>query len=64
MATPAPKKRTCTICGTEHNVGESCPTCNWDQEKEEALAKADRVRREMREKPSEGKEKNKSWFSY
>jgi hypothetical protein len=49
MATPPPKKRTCPICGTEHNVGEACPGCAWDQEKEEALAKAEKERARLRE---------------
>ena len=64
MAAPAPKKRTCTICGTEHNVGEPCPTCAWDQEKEEALAKADRVRKQMREGGSGDDRPKKGWFNY
>lgn len=63
MATAAPKKRTCNICGTEHNVGEPCSNCGWDQEKEEASAKADRLRKSMRETPPEDKPK-KGWFQY
>jgi predicted nucleic acid-binding Zn-ribbon protein len=57
MAEPAAKRRTCTICGAEHNVGKACPDCGWDQEKEEALAKAERVRKELREKKDDDKPK-------
>ena len=46
---PPPKKRSCTICDTEHNVGEECPNCGWDQEKEEAKVKAEVERERMRE---------------
>ena len=63
MPTPAPKKRTCVICGSEHNVGEACPDCSWDQEKEEALAKAENERKRLRE----GKQKASSkrgFFDY
>lgn len=45
----APKKRSCVICDTEHNVGEPCPGCGWDQEKEEAMVKAEQERKKMRE---------------
>ena len=48
MPEPA-KKRTCTICGAEHKVGEPCPDCGWDQEKEEKLAKAEKERKRLRE---------------
>jgi hypothetical protein len=43
------KKRTCAICGTEHNVGEACPTCEWDQEQEEKRAKGELERERIRE---------------
>jgi hypothetical protein len=57
MAEPAAKRRTCSICGVEHKVGEACPDCGWDQEKEEALAKAEQVRKELREKKSDSPRK-------
>lgn len=59
------KKRMCTICGTEHKVGEACPDCGWDQEKEEKLAKAERERKRLREKTEEEYSgKRKSIFGY
>ncbi len=62
MAVEQAKKRTCTICGTEHKVGEPCPQCNWDQEKEEALAKADLVRKQLRE--GEQQQRKRGFFNY
>jgi len=44
------KKRVCQICETEHNVGEACPDCGWHQEEEEKKARADRIRKSLREK--------------
>ncbi len=58
------KRRTCAICNTEHKVGEACPECGWDQEKEESLAKAERIRKELREKKGEDKPKRGSIFGY
>lgn len=43
------KKRTCAICGTEHQVGEACPQCEWDQEAEEKRAKGELERERIRE---------------
>jgi hypothetical protein len=63
MATPAPKKRSCCICGAEHNVGEACPQCAWDQEKEEAMAKAEVERKRLRESQSEPP-RRKGFFNY
>lgn len=58
------KKRTCSICGTEHSVGEACPTCEWDQEAEERRAKGEVEREAIREsiRKGSGKEKKKSGF--
>lgn len=58
------KRRTCAICGTEHKVGEACPDCGWDQEKEEALAKAERVRKELREKKGGDDRPKRGIFGY
>lgn len=57
------KKRTCVICGTEHSVGEACPTCEWNQEEEETRAKGDIARRKIREEleKSEKKPGKKFW---
>lgn len=63
MPPTPPKKRTCAICDTEHDVGDACPNCGWHQEKEEAQIKAELKRKEMREaagKPP--KPENKGWF--
>jgi len=57
------KKRMCTICGTEHKIGEQCPDCGWDQEKEEKLAKAEMERKRLREQKQERKP-GKSIFDY
>lgn len=64
MATEPKKKRTCPICGTEHNVGEPCPECEWDEEKEERRAKGDLERERMREnlrRGTPGKKKGGFW---
>jgi hypothetical protein len=50
MSPEAKKKRTCVVCGTEHNVGEACPTCEWDQEREELRAKGELEREGIRER--------------
>ena len=64
MPESAAKRRMCNICGVEHKVGEACPDCGWDQEKEEALAKAERVRKELREKKDDTPRKRGSIFGY
>ena len=50
----AKKKRTCAICGTEHNIGEACPNCEWDQEAEERRAKGELERERLREEARKG----------
>lgn len=58
----AKKKRTCTICGTEHNVGEPCPQCEWDQEAEERRAAGELERERIRENLRKGEKKGKKGF--
>jgi hypothetical protein len=48
------KKRTCPICGTEHNVGEQCPECEWNQEMEERRVKGELERERLRESAKKG----------
>ena len=50
MPAEAKKKRTCTLCGTEHFVGEPCPECEWSEENEERRAKGDIEREKIRER--------------
>ena len=62
----AKKKRTCPICDTEHNVGEACPTCEWNQENEERRAKGEAEREKIREalkKAQPGKKKEGGFWS-
>jgi hypothetical protein len=59
----AKKKRNCVICETEHNVGEPCPECEWDQEKEERLAKGEEERKRLREKQNAPKKKDSGFWS-
>lgn len=54
---PVPKKRSCVICDTEHEVGEECPNCGWHQEKEEAKVRAESERERMREEAKKPKRK-------
>ena len=58
MSPEAKKKRTCTICGTEHNVGEPCPECEWNQEHEERKARGEAERARLREEAQKGKKKS------
>jgi hypothetical protein len=60
----AAKRRTCAICGAEHKVGDACPECGWDQEKEEALAKAERIRKQLREKKGDDAPPKRGIFGY
>lgn len=60
---PEPKKkRNCTICGAEHEVGQPCTECGWHQEKEDALAKADIERKRLREEASKPQKKGGGFF--
>lgn len=65
MSPEPKKKRVCSICGTEHNVGEACPTCEWDQEAEEKRARGEIEREKIREnlRKGEGKKKDKGFWS-
>lgn len=59
MPTPAPKKMTCRICGTEHNVGEPCPECQWDEIIESRKAKGEAERLKLREEAQADEKKKK-----
>lgn len=62
MANEPKKKRTCAICGTEHTVGEACPSCEWDQEAEEKRAKGELERERIRDEIRKGKSKKTGSF--
>lgn len=52
---PEPKKkRTCRICATEHNVGEACPACEWDEERETNRAKGEIEREKIKDELKKG----------
>jgi hypothetical protein len=56
------KKRTCPICGTEHNVGEECPECAWNQESEERRVKGELERERLRETAKKGISRSNKGF--
>lgn len=56
------KKRVCPICDTEHEVGSKCPECGWDQEKEEAMAKAEIERKRIRDTAGTPPKTKKGFF--
>lgn len=65
MAGEQPKKRVCRVCETEHKVGEPCPNCEWDEEKEQLRAKGaverEKLVEEEREKTKPKPKKTNFW---